>query len=164
MDQATSLTVSSVQDSQSSSRTAVNGSRTVVVLWTGRRQGRLDEDEPRQTAALEGRSSTTFFTLIFYSYFLFLFLFSALTYLSTSICLIDQYCVLVVDGRPPRLGRRQGSPSRPRTRQSRPSSSSPRLGRTGRLELVTGCALSEEMANINRQFWLKVPFFAAKIR
>ena len=120
MDQATSLTVSSVQDSQSSSRTAVNGSRTVVVLWTGRRQGRLDEDGPRQTAALEGRSSTTFFTLIFYSYFLFLFLFPVLTYLSTSICLINQYCVLVVDSRPPR-----------------PLSSPPRLGRTGRLESVT---------------------------
>ena len=140
MDQATSLTVSYVQDSQSSSRTAVNGSRTVVVLWTGRRQGRLDEDGPRQTAArlppLEGRSSTTFFTLIFYSYFLFLFLFPVLTYLSTSICPINQYCVLVVDSRPPRPGRRQGSPSRPRTRQSRPSSSSPGLGQTGGLELV----------------------------
>ena len=78
----------------------------------------------------------------FYSYFLFLFfIFISVFSLNlfkyySSICLIDQYCVLVVDGRPPRPGRRQGSPSRPRTRQSRPSSSSPRLGRTGRLELV----------------------------
>ena len=78
-----------MQGAQSSSRTAVDGRRTVVVLVrTGRRQGRLDEDGPRPTTVrlppLEGRSSTTFFTLIFYSYFLFLFLFSALTYLSTS--------------------------------------------------------------------------------
>ena len=76
----------------------------------------------------------------FYYYFLFfllfLFLFSALTYLSTSICLIHQYCILVVDCRPPRPGRHQGSPSPPSTRQSRPSSCSPHLGRTGRLELV----------------------------
>ena len=116
MDQATSLTVSSVQDSQSSSRTAVNGSRTVVVLWTGRRQGRLDEDGPRPTAVrlppLEGRSSTTFFTLIFYSYFLFLFLFSALTYLSTS---MSHRPILRA------CSRRPSTPSRTAPRQSVPS-------------------------------------------
>jgi len=53
--------------------------------------------------------------------------------LSTSICLIDQFCASVVDGRPPSLARRKGSPSPPSTRLSRPLPSSPRLGRTGRL-------------------------------
>ena len=41
-----------------------------------------------------------------------------------------------VDGCPPRPGQRQAISSLPKTRQSRPSSSSPRLGWTGRLELV----------------------------
>ena len=87
-----------VSGSQSSSRTVSSGrqkTRTSVV----------------RLPPLAGRSCTTFS-----------FTFSALTYLSASICLIDYFCASVVDGgppRPPRPGRRLGSPSRPRTRRLR---------------------------------------------
>ena len=116
-----------------------------VITAPSRPVGRLSSSSGRDDAKVvwtrTGRPTTTPGRLLephFFSSFLFSFL--ALTYLGISICLIDQYCVLVVDGRPPRPGRRQGSPSRPRTRLSRPSSSSPRLGRTGRLESVGAIA------------------------
>jgi len=83
---------------------------------------------------LVGRSGTTTSLLIFLNLFPFPFSFLTLTYLSTSICLIDQFCASVVDGRPPCLGRRQGSPSRP-------LSSSPHLGRTGRLNSLPNGAV-----------------------
>jgi len=65
---------------------------------------------------LVGRSGTTSSLLLFLYIFPFPFSFLTLTYLSTSICLIDQFCASVVDGR-----RRPSTPSRTAPRQSLPS-------------------------------------------
>ena len=62
--------------------------------WCRPRPGR--DDKRRGLPPLAARSSTTFFL----SNFLFLLPFLTLTYLSTSICLIDEFCASVVDGRP----------------------------------------------------------------
>ena len=94
-----------------------DGSRTVSSSsWTGRQKTRTSVVQRPSTAVrlppLAGCSCTTF-SFLFHFHFSFLFPFSALVYLSTSICLIDYFCVSVVDGR-----RRPSTPSRTASRQS----------------------------------------------
>ena len=89
----------------------------VILVLDGRRQGRPD-DKRRGLASSDGSPSATpgrpiqrySFSSSFLFDFLFLFLIPTLTYLSTSICLINQFCASVVDGR-----RRPSTPSKDET-------------------------------------------------
>ena len=142
------------QPPQSSSRTAVDARRTaVVVVRTGRRQGRLDEDDRRPTG-VHGSPTTTPGGRLEHLFFLnfYFLIFNSLTCLDTvffSLC--NFACCSRRPSTPSRTSPSQSvpskdetvssfvflTPSRPRTRLSHPSSSSPRLGRTGRLDLVS---------------------------